>query len=144
MGDVASADGGESSNTAVETTDESSAVETQPVTNNSSTSDGNISFAKNSTRVDVSNAQVDAIRTYLSENPNSNLVIEGHASSEGDRFYNIGLSRRRAQAVKDELVRGGVDADRIKVVAQGSKYPVADNSTESGRAQNRRVELKYE
>lgn len=144
MGDVASSDEAESSNTADETADEGSATESQPVTNSSSTSDGNISFAKNSTRVNVANSQINAIRTYLSENPNSNLIIEGHASSEGDRFYNIGLSRRRAQAVKDELVRGGVDADRIKVVAQGSKYPVADNSTESGRAQNRRVELKYE
>ena len=131
-GDIATADDGETTSTRIEAIDKSSAKELV-----------SILFTRNSSRVDFSGAQVDGIRSYLSENPNSNLVIEGHASSEGDRFYNIGLSRSRAQAVKDELVRNGLDADRLEVVAQGSKYPVADNSTESGRAQNRRVELKF-
>ena len=131
-GDIATADDGETTSTRIEAIDKSSAKELV-----------SISFTRNSSRVDFSGAQVDGIRSYLLENPNSNLVIEGHASSEGDRFYNIGLSRSRAQAVKDELVRNGLDADRLEVVAQGSKYPVADNSTESGRAQNRRVELKF-
>jgi outer membrane protein OmpA-like peptidoglycan-associated protein len=51
------------------------------------------------------------------------------------------LSQRRAKAVRDYLVAGGIDASRIETVGYGETQPVADNSTRDGRAQNRRVEL---
>lgn len=104
----------------------------------------NISFVKNSTTVSLSQPQLDAIEEYLSSNPDNRIVIEGYASSEGDYYYNIGLSRRRAQAVKKEFVLQGLDENRIIVEAKGSMNPIADNSTESGRAKNRRVEIRFE
>lgn len=104
---------------------------------------GSISFGQNSVAVSFSNSQFEKIRSYLSENSENMIVLEGHASSEGDKFYNIGLSKKRAQAVKDELVRQGIADNRVEVSAKGAAYPIADNSSEAGRAQNRRVEIKY-
>jgi outer membrane protein OmpA-like peptidoglycan-associated protein len=104
---------------------------------------GSISFGQNSFAVSFSNSQFEKIRSYLSENSENMIVLEGHASSEGDKFYNIGLSKKRAQAVKDELVRQGIADNRVEVSAKGAAFPIADNSSEAGRAQNRRVEVKF-
>jgi outer membrane protein OmpA-like peptidoglycan-associated protein len=60
----------------------------------------------------------------------------------GSDAYNQALSLRRAQAVRDYLVKRGVDAARIRVEGKGESMPVASNATDDGRAQNRRVELK--
>jgi len=107
-----------------------------------SSNSGSFSFGKNSTSVSISNNQLNDLLSYLEENSRNSIVIEGHSSSEGDNFYNIGLSKRRAEAVKAELVLNGLSSDRILTVAKGSEFPIADNSTESGRAKNRRVEIK--
>lgn len=69
------------------------------------------------------------------------IRIEGHTSSEGSDTYNQTLSQRRAQAVVDDLVQRGLDPDRIQAVGRGEKHPIADNTTESGRSLNRRVEV---
>ena len=73
---------------------------------------------------------------------NQNTVtIAGHTDSKGAASYNQGLSRDRAYAVANYLTANGVPANRINVVAYGESRPVASNDTESGRQQNRRVEL---
>ncbi|MEM1047394.1 MAG: OmpA family protein [Pseudomonadota bacterium] len=70
------------------------------------------------------------------------VMIEGHADSTGKATYNRDLSRRRAQAVKDWLVKAGApDAPRYTTVGKGEAEPIADNKTSHGRAQNRRVEI---
>ncbi|PRP96950.1 OmpA family protein [Enhygromyxa salina] len=70
------------------------------------------------------------------------IRIEGHASSEGDHDYNVDLSRRRAKAVVDHLVkRGKVDPARLEFEGYGPDRPIADNETEAGREANRRVEF---
>lgn len=70
------------------------------------------------------------------------VEIEGHADSSGPDAYNLDLSRRRADAVKDWFVRAGApNAIRYRVVAKGEREPVADNRTREGRARNRRVEI---
>jgi outer membrane protein OmpA-like peptidoglycan-associated protein len=70
------------------------------------------------------------------------IVAEGHTDSKGTDAYNQALSERRAKAVRDYLVHGGIAANRIEVQGFGESRPVASNATEDGRAQNRRVELR--
>jgi outer membrane protein OmpA-like peptidoglycan-associated protein/outer membrane protein W len=66
----------------------------------------------------------------------------GHTDSVGDEAYNQRLSERRARAVYDYLVSRGVGSGRVNVVGYGERRPVADNATEAGKAQNRRVVLR--
>jgi outer membrane protein OmpA-like peptidoglycan-associated protein len=79
--------------------------------------------------------------TFLKENPNRNILIEGHADSTGSTEYNRDLSQRRAQAVESFLVHNGVSASRIISRGYGEAYPVASNTNEAGRQENRRVEV---
>ncbi|MEY2873371.1 MAG: hypothetical protein RLZZ373_742 [Pseudomonadota bacterium] len=67
------------------------------------------------------------------------LRIEGHADGIGDPEYNRRLSARRAEVVAREFTVRGLPAARIEVRGQGMRIPIADNATEAGRAQNRRV-----
>jgi OmpA-OmpF porin, OOP family len=68
--------------------------------------------------------------------------VEGHTDQIGSDAYNLGLSERRANAVKTYLAGKGVEADRMTPVGYGRSQPIADNSTEEGREENRRVELR--
>ncbi len=72
------------------------------------------------------------------------VLIEGHTDSSGGDAHNLELSQRRAESVKAYLVAGGIDAGRLRTKGFGESKPVADNATELGRAQNRRVELVRE
>jgi len=72
------------------------------------------------------------------------IVIEGHCSNEGTDEYNMDLSKRRATAVKDYLVKKGIDKAKLEVEAYGETRPIASNDTEEGRAKNRRVEFIIE
>jgi outer membrane protein OmpA-like peptidoglycan-associated protein len=69
------------------------------------------------------------------------VEVAGHTCSIGTEEYNLGLSLRRAEAVRNYLVSKGVSADRLTVRGYGESRPVASNDTREGRAQNRRVEL---
>ncbi len=75
----------------------------------------------------------------LQRNPNLTVQLEGHTDSTGPAAYNMGLSKRRAEAVKKHLVENGIDADRLTVVGYGEENPIAPNDTAEGRAENRRV-----
>jgi outer membrane protein, adhesin transport system len=70
------------------------------------------------------------------------LIAVGHTDSIGTEAYNMHLSQRRAEAVKTYLVGKGIDAKRIHTEGRGKTQPVADNSTEEGRARNRRVVIE--
>ncbi len=70
------------------------------------------------------------------------IVCAGFTDSIGSDQYNLKLSMRRAEAVRDYLVAGGIAASRIKAEGFGEADPVASNATADGRAQNRRVELR--
>jgi len=71
----------------------------------------------------------------------SQVTVVGHTDATGADGYNQQLSERRAQAVRDELVRHGVPAPRLSAIGRGEYEPRADNATPAGRAQNRRVEI---
>lgn len=70
------------------------------------------------------------------------IGVYGHTDNVGNDQSNLNLSQQRAQAVKDFLVRKGIPSNRIEVKGFGETEPIADNSTESGRAANRRVQIK--
>jgi len=78
----------------------------------------------------------------LNNYPQTLVDVIGHADSTGRAEYNQSLSERRALAVADYLTgRGGVLRDRLYVEGRGSSQPIADNTTDAGRAKNRRVEI---
>ncbi|AXO61970.1 DUF4398 domain-containing protein [Pseudomonas sp. phDV1] len=80
---------------------------------------------------------------FLQINPQRRVRIEGYTDNTGDAAENLELSRARAQAVADLLVDLGVEAKRIQVVGYGVDFPVAENASARGRAQNRRVEIVF-
>lgn len=71
----------------------------------------------------------------------AHFLIEGHTDADGSNEYNLELSRLRAEAVRSVLVAGGVPPDRIETQGYGETRPIASNSSASGKAQNRRVEI---
>lgn len=81
------------------------------------------------------------IATILNQFGEMKILIEGHTDSIGPEEYNLGLSKRRAQAVYDFLVSQDVAKERLSWEGYGESRPVADNSTDEGRQQNRRVDL---
>ena len=90
--------------------------------------------------------QYDEMLTNLKEFITKNdyeVTIVGHTDYIASNEYNMGLSKRRAEAVKAKLIELGLEPDRIvETVARGEEEPVADNGTTEGRAKNRRVEFK--
>jgi OOP family OmpA-OmpF porin len=85
---------------------------------------------------------LDEAANVLAEFPGVKIAIVGHTDNVGTEDFNLDLSRRRAEAVKAYLVKKGVDADRITTDGKGPNAPIADNATEEGRAQNRRIEFE--
>jgi OOP family OmpA-OmpF porin len=78
----------------------------------------------------------------LKQGASKAVVIEGHTCSIGTEEYNLGLSERRANAVKAFLIEQGIDASRLTAKGMGEANPVADNTTKDGRERNRRVEFQ--
>ena len=78
---------------------------------------------------------------YLDHVKSSKLGVVGHTDNKGDERYNVRLSRKRAEFVKDYLAKNGIIANKMKVSGKGPKAPVATNDTPEGRAKNRRVEV---
>jgi outer membrane protein OmpA-like peptidoglycan-associated protein len=101
----------------------------------------NFDFDKATIRKEARPILDEAIATLQREGTVS-IVAEGHTDSKGTDAYNENLSMRRANAVRDYLVAGGIAPSRIQVQGFGESRPVASNDTEDGRAQNRRVELR--
>ncbi|HEY2404328.1 MAG TPA: OmpA family protein [Steroidobacteraceae bacterium] len=86
---------------------------------------------------------IGRLATFLSQNPNTKVLIEGHTDSVGSDDYNIGLSERRARAVATELESRGIPDSQIQTLGRGKDMPVASNGTPEGRQQNRRVEIVF-
>jgi len=87
-------------------------------------------------------AELQKAIDFVNRYPGRKISIEGHTDSTGSASHNQDLSERRAAAVKDYLLQNGVtDGGRITTVGYGPSRPVADNATQGGRFQNRRVEV---
>ena len=103
----------------------------------------NVSFEKNSSFLQQSSfSELDKVIEFMKNNPNMQIRINGHTDYKASDQYNQWLSDRRAKRVYDYLVEQGAPADRLSYFGFGSKLPVGDNTTEEGRAQNRRVEIE--
>nr|P37726.1 RecName: Full=Outer membrane porin F; AltName: Full=Root adhesin; Flags: Precursor [Pseudomonas fluorescens]AAD45981.1 OprF [Pseudomonas fluorescens] len=87
---------------------------------------------------------VKNLADFMAQYPATNVEVAGHTDSIGPDAYNQKLSQRRADRVKQVLVKDGVAPSRITAVGYGESRPVADNATEAGRAVNRRVEASVE
>ena len=79
---------------------------------------------------------------WMKEHPGEGIIVEGHTDSIGGREFNMNLSLRRAQSVKNFLVSNGARASLISIDGYGYSRPVASNNTEEGRQRNRRVEVR--
>ncbi|MEO1748687.1 MAG: OmpA family protein [Pseudomonadota bacterium] len=87
-------------------------------------------------------ATLDSVVLVLNRYNQTIIDVYGHTDSTGDEGYNLGLSQRRANSVANYFTSKGVDGRRLLVTGFGETRPIADNGTEAGRAQNRRVEIQ--
>ena len=86
--------------------------------------------------------QLDAIVNVMKKYPNANFSIGGHTDSVGRASTNQAISNKRANAVRDYLVRKGISTSRLDAKGFGEDLPIASNKTRAGQALNRRVEIK--
>lgn len=102
-----------------------------------------ILFNTNSAEIKIeSYSELDKIADLLNRNPEVFVGIEGHTDNIGTEAINLPLSKNRAKSIADYLIKKGIKANRVHSNGYGSSRPVADNNTEEGRQQNRRVEIK--
>ena len=92
-------------------------------------------------RPDAKDTLMDVVR-WMKEHPGEGIIVEGHTDSVGGREFNLNLSLRRAQSVKNFLVSNGARASLISIDVYGYSRPVASNNTPEGRQRNRRVEVR--
>lgn len=81
----------------------------------------------------------DASIAYMIQNPNAGLQIIGHTDSKGSDKYNQALGLRRAQSLIEYFISKGIAAEKLKIDSKGEKEPVENNSSDEGRAKNRRA-----
>lgn len=85
---------------------------------------------------------LDDLYQSLMDFPEVHIEIRGHTDNVGGALINQRLSEERAENVRQYLIDKGVDPERIEAIGFGERYPIADNSTPEGRAQNRRIEIQ--
>lgn len=100
------------------------------------TFDTDSTFVRQSSRTHLAGL-AENLRTY----PSSSIDVIGHTDNVGGEDYNQNLSSRRANAVFEILTQEGVDASRIRAFGRGENEPLASNDTDTGRQQNRRVNV---
>lgn len=102
----------------------------------------NLTFETNSAEITAqARPNVDDLIQIMQSYPSMAVRIEGNTDSTGDDAINDPLSGERAEAVKQALVKGGIDASRVATRERGDTKPVATNKTESGRQRNRRIDI---
>lgn len=88
-------------------------------------------------------AMLSAHTDYLVSNRGSGVMLQGHADERGSTEYNLALGQRRADAVREYMIAGGVYADQLEAISYGEERPRALGSNEAAWAENRRVEILY-
>ena len=102
----------------------------------------NLFFATGKTQILPQSEQaLNELSDFLRDNPTVTIRITGHTDNVGSDKANMTLSEGRAKAVRSEIIKRGIAAERIEAEGKGETEPIADNATEEGRAQNRRVEF---
>jgi outer membrane protein OmpA-like peptidoglycan-associated protein len=103
-----------------------------------------IYFPFNSTKK-LDNESIELYLTKIAQNvikSGKSIVLTGHTDAIGDESSNLLLGQQRADIIKSYLINLGVDKDKIQALSKGENMPLADNTSESGRAKNRRTELQ--
>ncbi|MBI2894750.1 MAG: OmpA family protein [Deltaproteobacteria bacterium] len=101
-----------------------------------------VNFAFNSADIDPSSfRELDQVARILKDNADVNVEIGGHTDNVGGRAYNERLSQARAESVRNYMISKGINGDRLTARGYGMSRPTAPNTTEEGRAQNRRIEF---
>lgn len=90
---------------------------------------------------DAAKTNIQSLASSLNQYPGTDIKVIGHTDSRGTEQYNMGLSEKRAAAVKAYAVSQGVPASRLITIGKGFSEPIGDNATDAGRAENRRVEI---
>ena len=104
--------------------------------------EGDILFTVNSAVLSPqSMASLDEFAQVMRQYPQTAILVQGYTDSTGSEEHNQALSQRRAQAVFNHLALREVEQGRMAAIGYGEGYPVADNATPEGRAQNRRVSI---
>jgi outer membrane protein OmpA-like peptidoglycan-associated protein len=85
---------------------------------------------------------IDQVIASMNAHPEARLEIRGHTDSQGPANFNLELSQKRAESVRQYMIKGGVDPSRLTAVGVGEEEPIASNATPDGRAQNRRIEFR--
>ena len=85
--------------------------------------------------------EINRIAKLMQENPNLSFEVQGHCDASGSDKVNDPLSQKRAEAIVAAIVEQGIAQARLTAVGKGSHQPIADNSSDEGRAKNRRVEF---
>ena len=88
-----------------------------------------------------STVEINRIAKLMNEHPELKFEVQGHCDATGSDKVNDPLSQKRAEAIVDALIKQGIDKSRLTAVGKGSRVPIASNSTDEGRAKNRRVEF---
>lgn len=101
-----------------------------------------VNFSSGNTNVSFSSyPYLEPIILEMKKYPEIEIEIRGHTDSIGSNNTNMSLSKKRAESVKQYLVKKGISSSRIRSIGYGSSSPVADNRTAAGRAKNRRIEI---
>lgn len=106
------------------------------------TFDSGILFATNSSTLEPqAKTNIRKLAVILNKYPDTNVLVTGHTDFDGSDEYNQALSERRAKAVSDYSKSQGITSSRLSVIGLGENEPIASNETESGKRENRRVEI---
>ena len=99
-----------------------------------------VEFDNGKSTLDIKfNGEIISLANFMAKYPNTIVEIAGHTDTAGSKITNENLSKKRAESVKQALVKAGVDSKRVSAKGYGSVFPIADNKTVEGRQVNRRV-----
>ena len=101
-----------------------------------------IKFMPNSTELYASfDTELDELADYLKENDRLEVLLKSYTDDNGTETYNIAISKKRANFIREALIKRNIAAHRIEIEALGSENPIGDNLTYEGRVANNRVDV---
>ena len=113
-----------------------------PIAKGVSTTLNNVFFGFDSYALtNNSKSELSKVVKFLILHNNITITVKGHTDNDGNENYNMALSRNRAKAVCDFMIKNGIEKSRLKYEGKGAAEPVATNNTEEGKAKNRRIEF---